>query len=136
MGSHLADDLDRRTKLPPNPPQNRFMGYAVGHWEGDTLVVESSGMTTGPGLRTPGPRKRKGFPSDEMKIVERYRRPSYDILEATITITDPKVFTSPWTSVPERFCIPVRRFRNTFAFHRREGFQNLVSRPRGAEPIK
>ena len=35
--------LDGRRKLPADPPQARWFGYNVGHWEGDTLVIESNG---------------------------------------------------------------------------------------------
>ncbi|HYR89784.1 MAG TPA: hypothetical protein VE422_37270, partial [Terriglobia bacterium] len=60
----------------------------------------------------------RGFPhTDEMRILERYRRTSYGTLEAELTITDPKVFTKPWTTkgtvqlLPnaelwEYFCVP------------------------------
>jgi hypothetical protein len=110
-------------KLPPNPPIPRYLGYAVGRWEADTFVVESNGyddrswVSSTPvqrvGIERPG-----GYPhSDEMRVEERYKRVNYGLLELSITITDPKVYTAPWTSaakitlVPdtelgEHFCVP------------------------------
>jgi len=126
-------------KLPPDPPQDRYMGYAVGRWEGDTFIVESSGFDDRSWIGRDSRNGERGLPhSNEMRIVERYKRPTYDTLEVTITITDPKVFTAPWTSsgkvqlypgteIGEYFCVPSDE----------RDFQNLVSRPAaGAEPIK
>jgi hypothetical protein len=93
-------------KLPPNPPIPRFFGYAVGRWEGDTFVVESNGyddrswIEGDNGRRNPV-KRQAGYPhSDEMQIVERYKRINYGLLQSEITITDPKVYTGPWKSGP------------------------------------
>ena len=127
-------------KLPPSPPQNRFMGYAVGHWEGDTFVVESSGFDDRSWInRDERNGHQRGFVhSDEMRIVERYRRPSYDVLEATLTITDPKVYTTPWVSNGRAFLYPGTELSEYFCIPSEEkDFQNTVSRPAaGAVPIK
>ena len=104
-------------KLPADPPQPRWLGYAVGYWEGDTFVIESNGYDERSWIdasNTDG-----GWPhSDEMKVVERYRRVKYDTLEAQLTVIDPKTYTEPWvtpkatiTLVPgtelwEDFCVP------------------------------
>jgi hypothetical protein len=70
-----------------------FYGYSVGHWDGDTFVVESSGFDERSWLDD------DGHPhSDEMKLVERYHRTDHDTIEFTMTITDPKAYTQPWTS--------------------------------------
>jgi hypothetical protein len=110
-------------KLPPNPPIPRYMGYAVGRWEGDTFVVESNGYDDRSWIApTPvqryGSGKPGGFPhSDEMRIEERYKRLNYGLLQVTLTITDPKVYMAPWTTtgtvtlipnteMAENFCVP------------------------------
>ena len=93
-------------KLPPNPPIPRFFGYAVGRWEGNTFVVESNGYDdrswiAGENGRRNAAHRQAGFPhSDEMRIEERYKRLNYGLLQAEITITDPKVYTAPWKSGP------------------------------------
>src|SRR5205085_8046740 len=84
-------------KLPNDPPVDRFYGYDVGRWDGDTFVIESNGYDTRALIS--GDATRPLFPhSSAMKIEERYKRLSYGKLQATITITDPEVYTKPWTT--------------------------------------
>jgi hypothetical protein len=69
-----------------------YYGYSVGHWEGDTLVVETTGFNDGQWLDV------RGSPmTDAAKITERFRRPNYGSMEITITVDDPKAYTKPWT---------------------------------------
>ena len=69
-----------------------WYGYSTGHWEGDTLVVESAGF------RDLGWLDVEGSPlTDAGRITERYRRPSFGHLEIEVTINDPKAYTKPWT---------------------------------------
>ena len=67
-----------------------WMGYSVGRWEGDTLVVETTGMHDKSWLDRIGHTH-----SDEMKVVERFRRKDLGHLDLAITIDDPKTFTRP-----------------------------------------
>lgn len=85
-------------KLIDDPDQLRWWGYSTGHWEGDTFVVESNGFDERTWV------DHFGYPhSNSMKLEERYRRTAYDVLELSMTITDPKVYTKPWTSQLKRF---------------------------------
>ena len=105
-------------KMPDDPPQQRWLGYAVGRWEGDTFVVEGYGYDDRSWISEDRRNRIRGFPhTDQMRTVERYRRPSYGTLEAEITITDPKIFTRPWITkgkvelrpnaeLWEYFCVP------------------------------
>jgi hypothetical protein len=69
-----------------------FKGYSSGKWEGDTLVVESTGFPDGMWL------DRSGSPmTDAAKITERMRRPNYGTMEIEITIDDAKAYIRPWT---------------------------------------
>ena len=71
----------------------RWYGHSVGHWEGDTLVVESIGFNDKSWM------DGAGHPhSEAMHVVERYRRVDHDTLELTMTIDDPKAYTKPWLS--------------------------------------
>jgi hypothetical protein len=104
-------------KLPVNPPELRWLGWNVGHWEGDTFVVESTGYDDRGWIDAANP-DGGWVHSDEMKVVERYRRINYGTLEAQLTVIDPKIYTEPWVTpkatvplVPgaelgEDFCIP------------------------------
>jgi len=68
-----------------------YYGYSTGRWEGDTLVVETVG------LREDTVVDRYGSPhSDSMRITERIRLVSPDLLENKITVNDSKAFTKPW----------------------------------------
>ena len=69
-----------------------WYGYSTGHWEGDTLVVQSAGF------RDLGWLDVEGSPlTDTAHITERYRRPDFGHLEIEVTIDDPKAYTKPWT---------------------------------------
>jgi len=86
-------------KLPADPPQPRWYGYAVGHWEGDTFVVESNGYEDRSWLDEDRRSMQRGMPhSDEMKVVERWHRTSYENIEVELSIIDPKVYTAPWVT--------------------------------------
>jgi hypothetical protein len=76
----------------PKDPQPSWDGYSVGHWEGDTLLVETRGMNGRTWLDS------NGHPlSDAMHLTERFHRPDFGHLEIEITIDDPKMYTKPWT---------------------------------------
>jgi hypothetical protein len=77
---------------PGPPPVESWMGQSVGRWEGETLVVESTGFNDRTWLDRAG-----NFHSDELKVVERYTRTGPDHMQYEATMTDPKVFTRPWT---------------------------------------
>jgi len=78
----------------PLPPIGTpaFKGYSIGKWEGDTLVVESTGFPDGEWL------DRNGSPlTDAAKITERIRRVNFGRMEIELTVDDPKAYTKPWT---------------------------------------
>jgi hypothetical protein len=76
-------------KLPPDP-QPSWFGYSVGHWEGDILVVEVSGITDRSALDAMG-----HFHSQALRLSERFRRPDFGHMQATITLEDPEVLVKP-----------------------------------------
>src|ERR1043166_4987364 len=79
-------------KLPNDDPQPWYYGYSIGHWEGDTLVVESTGF------RDDGWLDIIGSPmTDKAKVTERFRRVNYGRMEIDVTVDDPKAYTKPWT---------------------------------------
>jgi len=83
--------LDGR-ELPGEEAHPWRYGYSVGRWEGDELVVETTG------LRDDGWLDIFGSPlTDAARITERFRRVSYGRMEIDITVDDPKVYTRPWT---------------------------------------
>ena len=70
-----------------------WMGSSIGHWEGDTLVVDTTSFNDKTWL------DRIGHPhSDQLHVIERFRRTAHDHLVDDITIDDPKAYTKPWTA--------------------------------------
>ena len=78
-------------KDPGPPPVDSWMGQSVGHWEGETLVVDVKGMNDQTWFDRAG-----NFHSDALHVIERYTRTSPDVISYEATIEDPKVFTRPW----------------------------------------
>ena len=78
----------------PKDPDPLWMGTSIGHWEGDsTLVVDTVGFNDKTWL------DRLGHPySEELLVVERFRRVNKDHLELDITMEDPKALVKPWTT--------------------------------------
>ena len=73
-------------------PERTWMGYSVGRWEGDTLVVDSFGFNDRTWLDA------RGMPHTEaLRTTERYRRNTVGRMQVELTVTDPGVFTKPWS---------------------------------------
>ena len=83
--------MDGRS-LPNNDPDPWWYGYSIGRWEGDTLVVETTGFRDDVWLDVNGsPLTSTG------KLTERIRRPNYGNLEIDVTVEDPKSYTKPFS---------------------------------------
>jgi len=78
-------------KDPGPAPVDSWMGQSVGHWDGDTLVVDVTGFNDQTWFDRAG-----NFHSDALHVVERYTRTSPDVISYEATIEDPNVFTRPW----------------------------------------
>jgi hypothetical protein len=73
-------------------PQPNWMGYSVGHWEGDALVVDSFGFNDRTWL------DMMGHPhTAALRMQERYRRRDFGHLDVEVTLKDPAVYAKPWT---------------------------------------
>ena len=72
-------------------PNDFWMGWSNGHWEGDTLVVDVTGLMPNTWFDRAG-----NFHSDALHVVERYTRTGPDHLTYEATIEDVNVFTRPW----------------------------------------
>src|ERR1700733_2157728 len=83
--------FDGRPHRDSVPPSNR--GDAVGHWDGDTFVVDKTNFTGSNWISAEG---RVSYHSDALHTVERYRRVDANTLEIEATVEDPKVLTKPW----------------------------------------
>ena len=92
----LSEDLTYRQifldgRELPKDPNPSFMGYSVGHWDGDTLVVESNGFNETTWLDF------GGHPhSEALRMTERYRRRDFGHIDIEETIEDLKIYAKPW----------------------------------------
>jgi hypothetical protein len=77
-------------KAPPSPADS-WMGHSVGHWEGDTLVVDVTSFNDQTWFDRAG-----NFHSDALHVIERYTPLNANALTYEATIEDPKVFSRPW----------------------------------------
>jgi hypothetical protein len=76
----------------PADMQPAWDGYSIGKWEGDRLVVTTTGFRDGIWLDAFGDPM-----TDAATITERFRRVDYGHLETELTVDDPKAYTKPWT---------------------------------------
>jgi hypothetical protein len=87
--SHRTVYLDGRQH--PRDPNPNWMGHSVGHWEGDTLVVDTVGFNDKSWIDP------QGHPhTEKMHVTERIRRPDLGHLEIEFTIEDPGAYAKPW----------------------------------------
>jgi hypothetical protein len=86
-GRKLANDL--------NPT---WLGYSTGRWDGDTLVIETTGLNGKAWLDT-----QKSRPAtDALQVTERFRRKDFGTLEVVATIDDSKTYAKPWTTTTQK----------------------------------
>ena len=85
----------------PKDPNPTWLGYSVGRWEGDTLVVTSAGFNDRGWLDS------AGHPQTEaLRVTERLTRRDFGHMDFEITIDDPTVFTRPFTVKTQRLIVP------------------------------
>jgi hypothetical protein len=85
----------------PKDPNPTWLGYSIGRWEGDTLVVTTSGFNDSGWLDS------AGHPQTEsLRLTERLRRRDFGHMDFEMTIDDPAVFTRPFTVKSERLLSP------------------------------
>ena len=85
----------------PRDPNPAFMGYSVGRWEADALLVESNGFRDGGWL------DRMGHPhSDRLRLTERYRRRDFGHLSIEMTIDDPDSYAKTLTYTQPAILLP------------------------------
>ncbi len=113
----------------PKDPDPRWMGYSVGRWEGDTLVVETVGMDERTWIDERGHRH-----SGNGRFVERYRRVDARTMEYDATLFDPEFYAEPWVGTTRNFLLlpmegwPQVGLREEFCAPSVEGDFNLTIR--------
>jgi hypothetical protein len=77
----------------PEIKEQTWLGYSIGKWDGDTLVVETIGFHDRSWLDNPGHPH-----SEAMRVTERFKRRDFGHMDIQITIDDPKAYTKPWSA--------------------------------------
>jgi hypothetical protein len=112
-----------------------ILGEAIGHWEGNTLIVETKNFTD---MTQNWPRDRFSqefrTPSSTMHLLERFTRTAADTLEYEVTVTDPSKFTKPFTIVFPLEKSPTQQVFLEYACHEANyGMLHLLSQARNLE---
>ena len=125
----ITYEMIHETRVIPVDPRphlssglRQWLGDARGHWEGDTLVVESTNFTNKTNYRGSGA---------TLAIVEKFRRDGTGGLRYEVTVNDPTTFTRPWTAA-----LNLRPAVDMFEYACHEGnyaMRNMLSAARAAE---
>jgi hypothetical protein len=114
----------------PDDAEPSYLGESVGHWEGDTLVIDVRSFNTKTWLTGVGT-----IHTEDLRVVERYTRDSHETIRYEATIEDPAVLTRPW-QVRETFRLrPNERLREYECIESNEDllrFQRLLEPTAGA----
>ena len=114
----------------PEVTDRTWMGYSIGRWDGDTLVVETAGFRDGGWLDT-----RKARPhSDALDVTERLRRTDFGHIAWTITIDDSKAFRKPWTVQSTLTLLPDTDLLETFCDAHEKTMEHRRISPPAPEP--
>jgi hypothetical protein len=76
----------------PKDLDTSYMGHSIGHWEGNTLVIDTVGLNDETWL---GGGKYQNYHSDKLHVIERWSRQG-DVMTRSVTVEDPVMFTKPW----------------------------------------
>jgi hypothetical protein len=92
-GTHIFRTIHTDGRPHLKDPNPSFLGDSIGHWEGDTLVVDAVGFNDETWL------DQDGHPhTDALRVTERYTRTDEMTLHYEVTIDDPKAYTKSWTT--------------------------------------
>ncbi len=85
----------------PKDPQPAYLGYSVGHWEGDEFVAQTNGIHRDTFLDNAGRPH-----TDQMILTERFRRKDFGHLEIELTFDDPQYYSKPWKVLETAVLLP------------------------------
>ena len=82
----------------PGPDVQWMAGHSVGHWEGATLVVDTTNFTERTNFRgSPTNTRQDIFATEHLHVVERFTRSAPDAIDYSFTVEDPHTWTTPWS---------------------------------------
>jgi hypothetical protein len=107
----------------PDDPQPSWLGYSVGKWAGDTLVVESIGFNDRGWLDA-----RAHIHSEALRLTERFHRPDFGHLEVRFTVDDPKTYTRPFTVTLKQHLLPDSDLLESYCAENEKDSRHLESK--------
>ncbi len=116
----------------PKDPDQTWMGTSVGHWEGDEFVVDTVGFNENTWVEF------FGYPhSDQMHVIERYKRVDAKTMTIAVTIEDPKAYTKSWVNPPFPFTLkPTWEIAEHFCIiDEEEVYGDKIRLPAGGIPV-
>jgi hypothetical protein len=116
----------------PDDMEPTYLGDSVGHWEGDTFVVEVVGFNDKSWLQGVGT-----VHSEDLRVIERYTRDTFDTIRYEVTIEDPVVLTKPWHMADTLRLRPNERIREYECIESNEDlvrFQELLQKESAPPP--
>ena len=122
-GAHVWRLIWMDGRQHPKDPNPTFLGDAIGHWEGDTLVVDTVGFNERTWLDA------AGHPHGEkLHVVERFTRTDSNTLQVAATIEDPDYYTKPWTVVTTATWAPGQELLEYICQENNRDLQHLVGK--------
>src|SRR5579862_2954498 len=105
----------------PHDPQPTWLGYSVGKWDGDSLVVETIGLNDRGWLDARGHTH-----SEALRLTERFHRRDFGHMEVQLTIDDPKTYTRPFTIKLEQRLLPDSDLLESFCAENEKDAPHIV----------
>ncbi len=122
-GAHVWRIVWMDGRQQPKDPNPDYLGYSVGHWDGDTLVVDTIGMNDRTWLDA------AGHPHGEkLHVTEKFTRPDSNTLRLEATIDDPDYYTKPWTVVTTSRWAPGQELMEYICQENNKDLQHLVGK--------
>ena len=122
-GAHIWRLIWMDGRQHPADPNPTYLGDATGHWEGDTLVVDTVGFNDRTWLDAAG-----HMHGEKLHVTEKYTRPDSDTLRVEATIDDPDYYTKPWTVVTTATWAPGQELLEYICQENNRDIQHLVGK--------
>ncbi len=107
----------------PDDPNPNWLGYSVGRWDGDTLVVDTAGLKDNTWLDL------FGHPAtDVLRVAERFHRRDFGNMEIEITMTDAKAYTKPWRIALQLHLMPDNEVLEWICLEGNRGMEHMVGK--------
>lgn len=123
-GAHVWRNIWLDGREQPKDPNPTYLGYSVGKWEGDTLVVDTVGFNDRTWLDAAGHQH-----GEQLHVTERFTRADSNTLRFEATIDDPEYYTKPWTVVTQATWYPNQEILEYICQENNRDLKHLVGTP-------